>query len=328
MLGAIWWAALLARETVVRRPKHVLDRAATALRLRPVSGPSSASPPPRAGRQAALDTLFETEADYWTRLYADASVLAAVHRYRSRLTLRWIDELRLAPGSTVLEVGCGPGLLAVELARRGLIVEATDTVEAMLDRARRTAASAGVEDRIRFDVRDVHDLGFDDERFALVVGLGVLPWIDRPAAALAEIARVLALSGRVILSINNRLPLHVLADPARLPLLAPVRDATREVIGAVRRAPGRERARPITFAKPAAFAGELERAGLHLLRDQPFGFGPFTVLGWDVLPASVGVALEGRLQRRAERADRRLLEAFAAQYLVSAERPTGQAQGR
>jgi SAM-dependent methyltransferase len=287
-----------------------------------MSTPASEGPRAGSGRQAALDELFTSEADYWTDLYEEAGVLATVHRYRSELALRWVDALRLPPGSPVLEVGCGPGLLAVELARRGLIVDATDHVEAMLDRARRTAAGAGVADRIRFDVRDVHDLRFDDARFALVVALGVMPWIDRPEAALAEIARVLAPAGRLIVSINNRVPLHVLADPARLPVLAPLRDGVRGLFSALRGAPAAARARPITFARPETFATDLDRAGLRLLRAQPFGFGPFTLLGRDVLPRDVGVALERRLQRRAEAPDPGLLGDLAAQYLVSAERAT------
>jgi hypothetical protein len=138
-----------------------------------------------------------------------------------------------------------------------------------------------------------------------------------------EIARVLAPAGHLIVSINNRMPLHALADPARLPLLAPLRDSVRQLASGVRGAPVPERARPITFARPAAFAAELDRAGLHLVRAQPFGFGPFTILGREVLPGDVGVALERRLQRRAEAPDPGLLRNLAAQYLVSAERVSG-----
>jgi 2-polyprenyl-3-methyl-5-hydroxy-6-metoxy-1,4-benzoquinol methylase len=287
-----------------------------------MSSHRSAGRPPGSPRQAALNGLFGAEVDFWSELYSGESVLSAVHRYRTRLTLRWIDELRLAPGSKVLEVGCGPGLLAVELARRGLDVDATDTVEAMLDRARRAAAHAGVADQVRFSPGDVHDLGFDDRRFNLVVGLGVLPWIDRPEAALAEIARVLAPSSLAIVSINNRTPLHVLGDPARLALLAPLRDAAREALATIRGTTATRRGRPITFARPAEFAGQLDRAGLRLIRAQPFGFGPFTMLGRELLPGPVGVRLERRLQRRAEAPDPGLLGYLAAQYLVSAERAT------
>jgi ubiquinone/menaquinone biosynthesis C-methylase UbiE len=284
---------------------------------------STVNDEPSAGegnRQAELDALFGAEAQYWSDLYAQADVLATIHRYRTSLALRWIDELRLPPASPVLEVGCGAGIIAVELARRGLDVVATDPVEAMLDQARGRAAGAGVEDRIRFSPADVHALGFPDGTFRLLVGLGVLPWIDRPEAALAEAARVLAPGGYLIVSTNNRRPLHVLADPVRLPALAPIRDTARQVVGSMLGHPQVRRARPISFTTPEQLAPRLPTAGLHEVRSQAFGFGPFTLLGRQILPARAGVALEERLQRRAERDGRNGLDRVAAQYLVLARR--------
>ena len=274
--------------------------------------------PSDSARQVELDALFGAEAEYWSELYAGSDVLAMVHRYRTSLALRWIDELRLPAASRVIEVGCGAGVMSTELGGRGFDVEATDPVEAMLDRARARAVQAGVADHIRFSPADVHDLSFDDGAFDLVVGLGVLPWIDRPEAALAEIARVLAPGGHLIASTNNRSPLHVLADPARVPGLAPLRDTARALIGSARGRTREHRARPITFATPWRLAPRLEDAGLRPVRSQAFGFGPFTLLGRQVLPARAGVDLEKRLQRRAEASH--ALDRLAAQYLVLARR--------
>jgi ubiquinone/menaquinone biosynthesis C-methylase UbiE len=60
---------------------------------------------------------------------------------------RAIDELELAPGMRVADVGCGPGLLTVPIARavapHGEVV-ALDLQQAMLDRMHRRTAKAGV----------------------------------------------------------------------------------------------------------------------------------------------------------------------------------------
>jgi 2-polyprenyl-3-methyl-5-hydroxy-6-metoxy-1,4-benzoquinol methylase len=272
-----------------------------------------------ADRQAELDALFEVEAQYWSDLYTEADVLATVHRYRTSLTLRWIDELGLPEGSAVLEVGCGPGLLAIALARRGFEVVATDPVERMLDRARGAATASGVADRIRFGRADVHGLDFPDRAFDLVVGLGVMPWIDRPVAALAEMGRVMGPGGHLILSTNNRNPLHVLADPVRLAALAPLRDRGRAIVSAFMGGSPHRPVRPISFARPDELAPKLAGVGLRLVRSQAFGFGPFTLLGRPVIPDDVGVRIERRLQFRAEREDGGLA-GIAAQYLILAVR--------
>jgi len=64
-------------------------------------------------------------------------------------TLREVDfvleELSLPPGSRILDVGCGTGRHAVELARRGYRVTGVDISSGMLAEAERAAREAGVE---------------------------------------------------------------------------------------------------------------------------------------------------------------------------------------
>ena len=57
-------------------------------------------------------------------------------------------ELGLAPGHHVLDVGCGTGRHAVELARRGCRVTGIDLSGGMLEQARAAARAAGVEVRL------------------------------------------------------------------------------------------------------------------------------------------------------------------------------------
>jgi ubiquinone/menaquinone biosynthesis C-methylase UbiE len=273
-------------------------------------------------RQGRLNAQFGVEAGFWSDLYSAHGVLATIHRYRMALTLSWIDALELPGRARALEVGCGAGRLSVEMARRGFEVDATDPVDPMRELAREAAAHEGLTDRMRVSAADVQALPFPDRSFRLVVGLGVLPWIDDIDAAVAEMARVLVSGGHLIVTINSRTPLHTMADPVRLPILAPLRDGARQKLPAIRTESRSPRLRPIGFARPVEFASQLEAQGLRLIRSQAFGFGPFTLLGRQVLPDRLGVGLEQRLQRRVERGDR-WLDAGAAQYLVLAGRPAG-----
>jgi 2-polyprenyl-3-methyl-5-hydroxy-6-metoxy-1,4-benzoquinol methylase len=56
-----------------------------------------------------------------------------------------LEELRLPPGSRILDVGCGTGRHAVELARRGYQVMGVDISSGMLAEAVKAARKAGVE---------------------------------------------------------------------------------------------------------------------------------------------------------------------------------------
>jgi len=73
----------------------------------------------------------------------------------------------LLPGKTVLEIGCGTGTNAIELARRGFRVTAVDLVDLAIRRAKDKARRAGVEidfrvgDATRMDLGGPFDVVFD-----------------------------------------------------------------------------------------------------------------------------------------------------------------------
>jgi demethylmenaquinone methyltransferase / 2-methoxy-6-polyprenyl-1,4-benzoquinol methylase len=119
------------------------------------------------------------------------------HRWRERAAAG--AELR--PGDSALDVCCGTGDLALELAQRvtpGGHVIGCDFSEPMLDLAREKAAERSAAG-IRFEWADALDLPYDGERFdAVTVGFGVrnLADLDR---GLREMARVLKPGGRAVI---------------------------------------------------------------------------------------------------------------------------------
>ncbi len=109
--------------------------------------------------------------------------------------------LALRPGEHVLDLGCGAGLDTIVAARTvapGGHVTGVDVAEAMIDRARRTAALHA--DNAAFEPADADAMPFPDAIFdaALVNGLfNLCP--DKPAVA-RELFRVLRRGGRAIVA--------------------------------------------------------------------------------------------------------------------------------
>lgn len=99
--------------------------------------------------------------------------------------------------SAVLEIGSGPGELALEIARRlpGGEVVGIDLAEAMVARATELARAERLDKRVRFDLADAAALPLADGSFDVAVStLSLHHWSD-PATVFTEIARVLRPDG-------------------------------------------------------------------------------------------------------------------------------------
>jgi SAM-dependent methyltransferase len=95
------------------------------------------------------------------------------------------DTFAPLPGKRILDIGCGPGLLARRLVDAGATVTGIDPGEPALDKARAAVPEA------RFEAASAEALPFPDASFDGAVLLNALHHVPDPASALAEAARVL-----------------------------------------------------------------------------------------------------------------------------------------
>ena len=113
------------------------------------------------------------------------------HRWRTAENSAAYLIPQLRPGMTLLDVGCGPGTITVDLAARiapGRLTACELTGDA-LALARAEAISRGSAN-IDFAVSDVHALDFDDAVFDVVHAHQVLQHAGDPVGALREMRRV------------------------------------------------------------------------------------------------------------------------------------------
>ena len=119
------------------------------------------------------------------------------HRWRTVENSAAYLRDRLRPGMDLLDVGCGPGTITGDLARRvapGTVVgvdRAPAVVRAADDAARREGWPA------RFEVGEARCLRFPDGSFDLVHAHQVLQHLADPVGALVEMARVCRPGGLV-----------------------------------------------------------------------------------------------------------------------------------
>jgi SAM-dependent methyltransferase len=102
--------------------------------------------------------------------------------------LEFLGRLEIAPGTRMLDVGCGAGQIAIPAARAGAEVTAIDIAANLIDQGRQRAADAGVA--VRFEEADAEELPFADGAFDLVVSLIGAIFAPRPERVAAEMVRV------------------------------------------------------------------------------------------------------------------------------------------
>lgn len=105
--------------------------------------------------------------------------------------------------ATILDAGCGSCAKSILLAKRGFKVVATDFSSEALGLAAETVERAGVTDRITLRQGDLLRLPFVDGEFRFAICWGVLMHVPQLEQAMAELARVLAPGGVLVLSEGN-----------------------------------------------------------------------------------------------------------------------------
>ena len=129
-----------------------------------------------------------------------ASLGPTYDRYANLLSFgqdpRWrrflVSRLPVGPDDTVLDVACGTGAVALELAQqKGCSVVGVDQSHEMLDEARRRLVLAAETSRVRLIEASAQELPFENASFDGLTAAYLLRYLDDLPAGLRELARVL-----------------------------------------------------------------------------------------------------------------------------------------
>jgi SAM-dependent methyltransferase len=103
-----------------------------------------------------------------------------------------------APGQRVLDIGCGVGTTAIEMANRFQVsVTAADISAEMRERASANVEAAGLRERVSVETADICALPYPDGHFDRVVAEAVTMFVDRDRA-ISELVRVCRPGGLVL----------------------------------------------------------------------------------------------------------------------------------
>jgi 2-polyprenyl-3-methyl-5-hydroxy-6-metoxy-1,4-benzoquinol methylase len=156
--------------------------------------------------RAVRGSAVTASRDHWFEDIADHLGSAYLRYSFTKGTVQEVDHvvatLGLERGARVLDVGCGPGRHAHELARRGIVVHGIDIAQTFVDLARVDAPDGATFERL-----DARALAFDAEFDAVIClcqgAFGLMTAAGEDDVVVAGMARALRPGGRLALSAFN-----------------------------------------------------------------------------------------------------------------------------
>ena len=161
----------------------------------------NASTQQRANVDHAEVSKFEELASRWWDPQSEFKPLHEINPLR----LNYIDQRARITGKKVLDVGCGGGILAESMARRGAVVTGIDAGQAPLTVARLHALESGIQ----VEYRNITAEALAAEApasFDVITCMEMLEHVPEPASVIAACAQLVKPGGHLFFSTINRTP--------------------------------------------------------------------------------------------------------------------------
>ena len=144
---------------------------------------------------------FDEHSNAWDRLYREPKIAHdLVLRDRNDIAVDFLAA-HLAPGSRVLDAGCGAGVTCRHLAERGFAVHGVDIADGMVKLCRQQFARHELDrSQYEFSVGDINRNTLPAESFDGIAALGFLEYQENEGESLAALHRLLRPGGVAVLS--------------------------------------------------------------------------------------------------------------------------------
>jgi len=159
----------------------------------------SSAPEPRPNVDAAEIARFEAIASRWWDPRGEMRALHDLNPVR----LQYVEQPRPLAGLRVVDVGCGGGLLAEAMARKGARVTGLDLADDLLQVAKLHALDAGVEVDYVLESAETHTVTHAAQ-YDVVTCMEMLEHVPDPASIVAALGALVRPGGDVFVSTLNR----------------------------------------------------------------------------------------------------------------------------
>jgi len=153
----------------------------------------------QSGNQTINNDFYEELAEGW---YTASDHPIALLRAENAVRVPWIIQ-EIGKNKTVLDIGCGAGILTNALAKEGHTVYGIDLSPSSLEVAKNHDSTQ----KVSYKVANAYSLPYPSQTFDVVCAMDVLEHVEKPDLLISEASRVLKPGGLFFFHTFNRNPL-------------------------------------------------------------------------------------------------------------------------
>lgn len=261
-----------------------------------------------------IEQYYEEQAAEYDREFYLSEAPYPTLKFRHQYILDMVRSLGLPPDARILDVGCGPGEMVIDLIGGDREIYGVDISAEMIGRAQaRLEALDDVRNTVILETGDIEALAFPDQHFDLIIASGVVEYLEDDVAWSREVRRTLKPGGYLILNVTNKLAIRKWTEPFVEALKAS--EPVRRALGFVKeRVLGRGPLHYFPFRprkhSPRTFDAFLASLGFEKVSHAYFDFS--------LLPAPFDVLLPS-FRKRLERYSKRNMVLNGVGYIVCAK---------
>jgi len=156
-------------------------------------------------QNSKVKNYYDMEAEDYNNIFYIKDDEYPPLKFRHKYILEMISEESLSENSTILDAGCGPGELVIDLSKRFNNIFGIDISDEMIRIAVKKQNERDLKGKsILFGVGDIEKLDFQCNYFDVVVCSGVVEYLENEDLWIKEVKRVLKTDGLLIVNVTNK----------------------------------------------------------------------------------------------------------------------------